>query len=201
MSNLKPSLPPPKKKTNRECQASPESETWRRTSLRVDRRGVLTQLLIAVHFGSSTIAGAATVAVAAGYAHSLFMNLDGSISATGNNLDGQLGDATIENKNIPITFAFGPPIQAVSAGGYHSLFLSFYNKAFVVGSNSFGQLGDGTMENKLSPVEVSLTGIDSVAAGYQHSLINAYGWARVSGRNNAGQLGDGTNKDTSDSVA
>ena len=43
-------------------------------------------------------------AIAAGYAHSMVLNTDGTVWATGLNLDGQLGDGTDTDKDtfVPV---------------------------------------------------------------------------------------------------
>jgi len=41
-------------------------------------------------------------AIAAGYGHSLFLKSDGSLWGMGDNLNGQLGDGTYNNTNLPV---------------------------------------------------------------------------------------------------
>ncbi len=66
-------------------------------------------------------------AIAAGYYHTIFLKSDGSVWATGNNGNGQLGDGSTTQRNNPVqvTDSSGNPfsnVAAVAAGYYHTIF-------------------------------------------------------------------------------
>ena len=130
------------------------------------------------------------IALAAGFQHSLFINTDQSVWATGYNIFGQLGDGTNIDKNTPVKIMDG--VKAIAAGYFHSFFLKNDNSLWATGMNSFGQLGDGTTIDRNIPVKI-MDGVLAVSAGYSHSLIlktdNTL-WAV--GFNGYGQLGDST---------
>ena len=113
-------------------------------------------------------------AIAAGYAHSLFIKSDGSLWAMGDNSDGQLGDGTTNGG----FFIDASPEQivpngvtAVAAGFSHSLFLKSDGSLWGMGYNYFGQLGNGTNKNALSPVEILPGGVTAIAAGADYSIF------------------------------
>ncbi|WP_028192821.1 Ig-like domain repeat protein [Salinispora pacifica] len=137
-------------------------------------------------------------AIAAGNGHSLALTSDGAVLAWGENISGELGDGTTDNRNTPVAVNLPPSttITAIAAGHNHSLALTSDGVVLAWGYNFFSQLGDGTTTNRNTPVEVDLptgTTVTSIAAGAVHSLaITTAGTALAWGGNYAGQLGDGT---------
>lgn len=133
-------------------------------------------------------------AIAAGWAHSVFLRNDGIVWACGSNLSGQLGNGTTTNKMKPGVVFGLTGITAIAAGGDHSLFLKNDGTVWACGNNSEGQLGDGTTIGKLIPVQVDgLTGITAIAGGRRHSLfLKNDGTAWACGENSSGQIGDGS---------
>jgi len=141
------------------------------------------------------------VAVAAGQYHSLALLSDGTVSAWGYDLDGELGDGNDQDADLPQAVPFnanGPGalirIAQISAGQYHSLALDIGGNLFSWGSNTSGQLGLGDLDLRLSPQEVprGASGFLSAPAGELHSLAllsdhTALAWGSDAG----GQLGDG----------
>ena len=85
-------------------------------------------------------------AVSAGNIHSLFLKNDGSLWAMGGNNNGQLGDGSFNNTNLPEQIV-GSKVSMVAAGSWHSLFLKTDGSLWGMGFNRFGQLGDGTFSN------------------------------------------------------
>lgn len=138
-------------------------------------------------------------AIAAGSAHSLALDSEGSVWAWGRNSNGQLGDGTTARKTSPIQVPGVGSITAIGAGSDHSIAVGSGGAVWAWGRNQYGQLGDNTTSQRTTPVQVkgpdgdgSLTGIASVDAGAGHTLavasdgsVWAWGW------NTAGQLGDG----------
>ena len=142
------------------------------------------------------IVASKVTAIAAGFEHSLFLKSDGSLWATGNNNDGELGDGTTDGGNF---YTNGPEqivasnVLAIAAGYFHSLFLKSDGSLWVMGYNQYGQLGDGSVSNTNQPEEIVSNNVTAIAGGYYHSLFlmrDGSLWAM--GGNSNGQLGDGS---------
>jgi alpha-tubulin suppressor-like RCC1 family protein len=140
----------------------------------------------------------ATIAIAAGGDHSLFLCNNNTIMSCGEGSRGQLGDGTFDDKLISIPVSSLNGLTSISGGGNHSLFLKNDGTVWACGAND-GRLGDGTNVDKSLPIQVSsLIGITAISAGAYHSLFlknDATVWA--CGFNNFLQLGDGTSTDKS----
>ncbi|MCL5037450.1 MAG: hypothetical protein M1269_10110 [Chloroflexi bacterium] len=80
------------------------------------------------------------IAIAEGDLHSLALKADGTVWAWGYNYNGQLGDGTTTNKNIPIQVSNLTDIIAIAGGGNHSLALKSDGTVWAWGDNGFGQL-------------------------------------------------------------
>jgi alpha-tubulin suppressor-like RCC1 family protein len=120
----------------------------------------------------------------------------GTISAWGRDLEGQLGDdAALVIKPTPVPVAGLTGMVALAAGYTHSLALKADGTVWAWGDDQFGQLGDdAVLANKPTPVQVAgLTGVSAIAAGFGHSLaLKTDGTVLAWGEDNSGQLGDGT---------
>jgi len=129
--------------------------------------------------------------IAAGWKHSLALDVNGLVWAWGNNYQGQLGDGTTRNRTTPVKVHGGEMgtlylqnIIAISAGrsGEHSLAVDANNFVYGWGRNYEGQCGNGesgSSYGKLTPVKVLsgeqglgtyLENIIAVSAGEQHSM-------------------------------
>jgi alpha-tubulin suppressor-like RCC1 family protein len=134
------------------------------------------------------------VAGAAGAFHSLFITVDGTLWAMGEDQSGELCNST--NSIFPFT----TPINAVSnvvaaaAGQAFSLFITADGILWAIGGNTYGQLGDGTTDFHLDPTPVSVaSNVVAVAAGLCHSLfVMADGTLWAMGWGTSGQLGNGS---------
>ena len=105
------------------------------------------------------------------FGHNLSLKSDGTVWAWGYNYDGQLGDGTTEDKNIPVQVLNISGIHAISAGGDHSLALGCDGMVWAWGGNQAGQLGDGTQEESDIPVQAKgLSDVLAISAGGFHSL-------------------------------
>jgi alpha-tubulin suppressor-like RCC1 family protein len=115
----------------------------------------------------------------------------------GNNADGQLGNGTTANSNVPVAVQqpSGVEFGALAAGAFHTCGIDRLDgRLFCWGGNDRGQLGDGTLVTRRTPVAVggSLR-FRVVAAGSEHSCgITLAGDATCWGSNFRGQLGDDT---------
>lgn len=140
--------------------------------------------------------------VAAGSRHSLASKADGTVRAWGSNTEGQLGDGTAMDRNVPTAVIGATDVRAVRAGSAHSLALTTHGRVLAWGANTHGQLGDGSYASRAVPGEVRapcslapfLTNVAGIAAGSRHSIARGslWGW----GDDSLGQLGDGGPPDT-----
>lgn len=136
-----------------------------------------------------------THSFAGGLYHSLSICYDKTVMAWGSNANGQLGDGTNTDSNIPVQVTNLTDVIRVAAGKYHSVAVKSDGTVWCFGNNGSGQLGNGGTANSNIPVQVSgLANITGVAAGDGHTLAirnDSTVWAW--GSNSWGQLGDGTN--------
>ena len=152
--------------------------------------------------------------ISAGSYHSIAVNSNGDLYSWGWNGQGQLGNGTNTDSNVPLpvrtagTPMAGKKIVHVSTGGNFykgsSLALSSEGKVYSWGANDQGQLGNGTATNSNLPVEVKTEGtpmagkkIIQTAIGVTHSMAldsegNIYAW----GWGGEGQLGNGENNNS-----
>ena len=139
------------------------------------------------------------------------------ITSWGNNVEGQLGNASTTNSNVPVALSTtgvltGKTITATSAGGFHTCALTSEatNNAYCWGGNGNGQLGNASTDESLVPVAISTAGalsdkkITAISAGGDHTCAitseatnNAYCW----GFNLIGQLGNALTTDSNIPVA
>lgn len=132
----------------------------------------------------------------AGSYHTLVLYSEGTLVATGNNGNGQLGNGTRIGQDKSIVVAEN--VAMIRAGGGHSLFIDNDGVLWGMGANYEGQLGSGSLFPKTSPIEIA-NDVASVAAGGSHSMIlKKDGTLWTIGNNEDGQLGDGssTNRST-----
>jgi len=159
--------------------------------------------------------------VAAGYAHSVFVLVNGDVYTAGYNSAGQLGDGTLVSKPLTkLDLAYLAPgdgrrLEALGEGGgdggdanfqtefvgaaagYDTTYLlQSDGKVFAVGQNLAGQLGDGTTRSKTSFVQVQMDEADfvmKVVAGHSHALFRTRdNKVYGTGSNFDGQLGRGS---------
>ena len=159
--------------------------------------------------------GTKVTGIAAGFAHNLAVTSTGAVYAWGKNFNGELGDGSTTDSDVPVTVNLpaGTKVTAVAAGAEHSLALTSTGAVFAWGWNIYGQLGNGSTGSSDVPVNVSLpagTKVTAVAAGGflygvgeatvgpGHSLaVTSTGAVYAWGYNTDGELGDGgtTNSD------
>jgi uncharacterized repeat protein (TIGR01451 family) len=168
---------------------------------------IKTGLLLLLVFPGLSFLGASPgysldiIALASGGDHTVALRIDRTAWTWGRNANGQLGDGSWTNKNVPTRVAMLRDIVSVAAGDAHSLAVRADGTVWAWGWNANGQLGNGTTTDQPTPVQVKdpsdssgfLSGVIAVAAGERHSLAlkaNGAVWAWGYGAN--GQLGDGT---------
>jgi alpha-tubulin suppressor-like RCC1 family protein len=98
------------------------------------------------------------VAIAAGGLHSLALKSDGTVWDWGSNSDGQLGNGSFTDSNVPVQVNSLTNVIDIAGGAFHSLALKNDNTIWAWGDNSFGELGIGVTGGN-SPVPVKANGI------------------------------------------
>ena len=106
--------------------------------------------------------GKKIVQISAGDRHTIAMDKEGKVYTWGYNEDGQLGDGTTKNSNIPICISDisdnilnDKKIVQISAGYYHSVATDEEGKVYTWGSNGSYQLGNGTTGDSNIPICIS----------------------------------------------
>ncbi len=101
--------------------------------------------------------------------HGLARKSTGSVWAWGNNANGQIGDGTSINRNLPVAVGGLGNVAVVAAGASHSLAAKVDGTVWSWGRNSWGgALGDGTYIDRALPVQVM--GLSGVAVPGTTSL-------------------------------
>ena len=146
-----------------------------------------------------------TVALSAGYHHTLALTDEGTVYSWGWQYYNQLGigcrdfaDCRTAQEMRPVAVPNNlKRTTAIAAGGFHSLTLLADGTVMAWGLNSVGQLGIGTTESDLAQHQVvGLTDVVAISAGIYHSLaVKSDGSVWAWGWNHFGQLGDGTTTD------
>lgn len=156
--------------------------------------------------------GTTITAVAAGVSHALFLTKAGTVLATGDNTEGELGtgqfgplgndrehgSATPVEAGLPA----GTTVTALAAGDDYSLALTSTGAVLAWGFDGNGTLGDAAPDpagDKASPVLVALPGGVKATAISAHNAVSlaltstglVYAW----GVNRDGELGNGTISD------
>ncbi|HSS01216.1 MAG TPA: hypothetical protein VLM79_29360 [Kofleriaceae bacterium] len=144
------------------------------------------------------LVSAHTGVLAGGHSHLCSLSA-GSISCSGDNAFGQLGNGhrTTQGKP-PAPIAGLEGITSIAAGGGHSCAVTGgAGGVSCWGRNGFGQIGDGTNDDRSRPTRVA--GVDharEVVAGVDHSCaLLEDQTARCWGVNGRGQVGAGTKAD------
>lgn len=112
--------------------------------------------------------------------------------ALGNNIDGQLGDNTIDPSLSAVETIGATNIVEIESGISYNLARDNSGAVLSWGDNTFGQLGDGTFSSSLVPIATSITDAVDVSAGHEFGVAALSTGAVMSwGRNDMGQLGQG----------
>lgn len=134
----------------------------------------------------------------------LELKSDGTVWASGENPEGQLGDGTTTNRSSPVQVLTAPStpltsVVEVAGGWYHALAVRSDGTVWTWGMGTSGQLGNGGSSHSSYAVQVMasagvpLTGVLDVAGGAYHSYaLKADGTVWTWGSNKYGQLGTGS---------
>jgi hypothetical protein len=141
---------------------------------------------VAVSTAGIVPSGKRITAISAGAYHTCAITDEATNNAYcwGQNSDGELGDNSITNRNIPVAVSTagivpsGKRITAISAGAYHTCAITdeATNNAYCWGQNSDGELGDNSITNRNIPVAVYTAGvlstkrITAISAGRSHTF-------------------------------
>jgi alpha-tubulin suppressor-like RCC1 family protein len=118
---------------------------------------------------------------------------DGSLWATGVNVDGQLGLGDTLQRKIPSKVSTG--VAAVSAGEYYTMILKEDHTLWGSGWNRYHVLCTGDTLKRTRPVQI-MAGVSAVSAGYSHAMIiKQDGSLWAVGANPYGELGTGDTLD------
>ena len=110
---------------------------------------------------SGALSGKTLSAIATGGSHNLALCSDGTMVAWGYNGDGELGNNTTTQSNVPVPVVtsgvlFGKTVVSIAAGGNQNLALCSEGTLVSWGSNSQGLLGNNSSLNSSVPVLVNM---------------------------------------------
>jgi len=131
--------------------------------------------------------------IVAGRYCSFLLKYDGTLWASGSNINGTLG--TGDTQDLVEFTRIMDDVKLVSSGGSfgHTLILRTNGDLYATGKNDYGQLGDGTKANKSTPTYI-MSNVAMASAGTDHSMIvKVDGTLWATGRNADYELGDGSN--------
>ena len=139
--------------------------------------------LLQDHLVPSTVAGLGgpVQALDAGDSFTCALLVSGGMQCWGENLDGQLGDGTTNDRSAPTgVTGMDSGVVEIGLGAFHSCANTAAGSGYCWGDNLFGQLGNGSMDSALVPVElllstpVPLSLLSRVALGVSLALVGGY---------------------------
>lgn len=132
------------------------------------------------------------VGIAAGGWHTCALLGNGSVSCWGLNMQGQLGDGTVQSRYVPTPVTGLAGADGVATGDSHTCATSG-GSALCWGDNTYNQLGDGSLMNQSAPVVVpGLSSVTQVAPGFPFTCARSAGSISCWGHGDEGELGQGS---------
>ena len=141
--------------------------------------------------------------IACGASHTMALDTIGSLHSWGYNINGQLGNNSVTQSQIPVQIStFGSivskTITSMSCGYGHTIVLDTTGSLHAWGLNNYGQLGNNnTGTDSHIPVQISTRGslvskvVTSTASGYYHTIaLDTSGSLHAWGYNLNGQIGN-----------
>jgi alpha-tubulin suppressor-like RCC1 family protein len=133
-------------------------------------------------------------AIAAAGDTSLFLKNDGSVWASGDNIQGQMSASLPSRIYTPVQIMSG--VKAIATSGPSSFFVKTDDTAWAVGWNVYGQLGTGDKVSPPAPVQV-MTDVQAISASqFQTLFLKTDGSAWGVGYCAMGELGIGRGRAT-----
>jgi len=136
------------------------------------------------------------VLISTGAEHTCSLTVGGGVKCSGRNADGELGDGTITQRNVPVDVnGLTSNVIHIGAGQHHTCAVTSGGAVRCWGWNVVGQLGDNTTASSSTPVNVLnlASNVTQVRGGGFHSCaLTTDGGVKCWGWNFAGQLGNGT---------
>lgn len=151
------------------------------------------------------LSGASVTTLLAGFGNTGALLSNGDYYDWGMNDDGQLGDGTTNQSDVPVKVTLPHPVTQAFEGGNdtndgQTLVLLSDGAMYAWGDDDAFQLGDGKTANELSPVRISPPhGVtyEVVASGADTSYgVSTTGEVYAWGAGGFGAVGDGTKKTT-----
>ncbi len=141
--------------------------------------------------------------VSGGSLHTCAVTTKGKPLCWGSNSNGQLGNNSATDSDVPVAvYGLTKGVKAVATGYAHSCALTTKGKVWCWGDNNYGQLGDNTTTDSLKPVAVyKLTGVKSISAGdYTTCALTTKGTVKCWGYGANGELGNNATLNSSQPV-
>ncbi|MCL2451665.1 glycine-rich protein [Candidatus Saccharibacteria bacterium] len=151
--------------------------------------------------------------IAAGNSHTCAIASDDTLYCWGSNTNGQLGDTTTNQHNVPTAVSSGntgliggKTAKQITAGTLHTCAIASDDTVYCWGSNGSGRLGDNSLTQRPAPTAVSSgnTGLvggktaKQITAGDAHTCaVASDGMAYCWGLGDTGQLGNGYTNNSS----
>jgi alpha-tubulin suppressor-like RCC1 family protein len=170
-----------------------------------------TQSNVPVAVDTSGVLSGKTVSQISATGYKTCVLSEGKVYCWGRNNQGQLGNNSTTNSNVPVTVDTsgvlnGLTIDQIAAGALHTCALAS-GKVYCWGYNGQGQLGNNSTTKSSVPVAVNTSGVLSgltvtqIDGGNTHTCAIASGKAYCWGGNGYGQLGNNSTTDRKVPVA